>query len=161
MRTDTNLQFIREKVYQVRSAIMYSLSNELIKFPNCIITAVKIDDEGLLWFYCDKPPYLPEQLPSAFPARLHFYRKGKLFHIEISGSACIANSIPQQSEEYRNRLLIKMEMKNITYKDTETKKRNQATWLLDKAYHWILRHTGTSHTRKPFFPPFSHSQTQS
>ena len=55
MSTDTNLQFIREKIYTVKSAIMYSMSNELIKLPNCLVEAVKVDNEGQLWFLCKAP----------------------------------------------------------------------------------------------------------
>ena len=46
MSNDTNLQFIRERINQVRSAIMYSYSDDVIKLPNNIVSAVKVDEEG-------------------------------------------------------------------------------------------------------------------
>jgi hypothetical protein len=76
--TDSNLQFIREKIYQVRSAIMYSMSNELVKIPNNIITAVKVDEEGQLWFISKRPVQDLEQCEQSFPVRLHFFVKGRL-----------------------------------------------------------------------------------
>jgi general stress protein 26 len=92
MATDSNLQFIREKIYQVRSAIMYSMSDEVIKFPNSIATAVRVDDEGQLWFLCKKPVQFVSECEQNFPARLKFYRKGISFFLEVSGKATIVNN---------------------------------------------------------------------
>ena len=91
MRNDPNLQFIREKIYHVRSAIMYSMSNDLVKLPNNIVTALRVDNEGNLWFSCSRPAEYVEHCEKSFPARLHFHRKGASFHIEVSGKATIVN----------------------------------------------------------------------
>jgi general stress protein 26 len=106
MLTDNNLQFIRQKIYRVRSAIMYSMSNELIKIPNCLVEAVNVDNEGQLWFICKPPSHRVDQCVSSFPARLHFYRKGTFFHIEVSGKATIMNEIGSDNSTER-KLLIK------------------------------------------------------
>src|SRR4030095_4399493 len=92
MATDSNLQFIREKIYKVRSAIMYSMSDEVIKFPNSIVTAVRVDDEGQLWFLCKKPMIWVNECEQHFPARLKFYRKGVSFFVEVSGKATIVKN---------------------------------------------------------------------
>ena len=55
MCQNREFKFIREKVYGLHSAVMYSMSNELIKIPNNIITAVKVDEEGQLWFISKRP----------------------------------------------------------------------------------------------------------
>jgi hypothetical protein len=150
MSNDTNLQFIREKINQVGSAIMYSSSDEVIRLPNNIVSAVKVDEEGQLWFICDRPAYLPEQYPSSFPARLHFYRKGKFFHIEVSGPARIVNNLQQDNSTSENRMLIKMEMKNIIYTETPSKQKSGMELWLNKSYRWILDHFGVSKLDKPF-----------
>jgi hypothetical protein len=153
MSRDTNLQFIREKINQMRSAIMYSSIDDVIRLPNNIVSAVKVDEEGQLWFVCDRPVYLPEQYSSSFPARLHFYRKGKFFHIEVSGPARIVNNVQHDSILSENRLLIKMEMRNIIYTETPARQKNGIELWLNKTSRWILDHCGVSKRHKPLLNP--------
>ena len=152
MSNDTNLNFIREKINEVRSAIMYSYSDEVIKLPNSIVSAVKVDEDGQLWFVCDRPGYLPDQYPSCFPARLHFYRKGKFFHIEVSGAATIINNVHDNAIS-GNSLLIKMEMKNIVYTETANKQKTGIELWLTNTARWIMEHMGGSKRSKPFLNP--------
>jgi len=154
MSKDTNLQFIREKIHEVRNAIMYSSGDELIRLPNNIVSAVKVDEEGQLWFVCDRSCYLPEQYPSSFPARLHFYRKGKFFHIEVSGPARIVNNVHRDNNGSQNRMLIKMEMKNIIYTETPARHKNSIGQWLHKSFRWVLIHRGVSKRTKPYVNPF-------
>lgn len=153
MSKDTNLQFIKEKINEVRSAIMYSSSDEVIRLPNNIVSAVKVDEEGQLWFVCNRPCYLPEQYPPTFPARLHFYRKGKFFHIEVSGPARIVNNVQGDNNASENRLLIKMEMKNIIYTETPTMQNNAIGQWLHKTFGWTLLHGSGSKRIKPYVKP--------
>ena len=153
MGKDTNLQFIREKINEVRSAIMYSSSDEVIRLPNNIVSAVKVDEVGQLWFVCNRPCYLPEQYPPTFPARLHFYRKGKLFHIEVSGPARIVNNMQRDNNGTENRMLIKMEMKNIIYTETPDRQKNTIGQWLHKTFGRVLRHGGVSKRIRPYVKP--------
>ncbi len=147
MTIDTNLQFIREKIYQIRSAVMYSMSNALVKIPNNVVTAVKVDDEGQLWFLSKRPLQYVDQCEQNFPARLVFYRKGIPFYLEVSGSAMIANNeyhingsaerIAETREE--KPVLIKMSIKNIEYTEPGAKKeKNRLERFLDESYKWFL-----------------------
>lgn len=156
MSIDTNLQFIREKISHIRSAIMYSMSNELISFPNSIVNAIKVDEEGQLWFVCDKPAYSVEQCPASFPVRLHFYRKGILCHVEISGRAEIVNNQYRGTEESIKPLLIKMSMQHIVYTEPHTKTRNSFEKWLERAGQWILRHMTVNREHKSALPTFQH-----
>lgn len=160
MSNDTNLQFITEKINQVRSAIMYSYSDEVIRLPNNIVSAVKVDEEGQLWFVCDRPVYLPEQYPSSFPARLHFYRKGKFFHIEVSGPARIVNNMQNDNIASENRMLIKMEMKNVVYTETPSRQKSGIESWLNKTSHWVMEHFGFSKKHKPFLNPLLNVERQ-
>ena len=153
MSKDTNLQFIKEKINEVRSAIMYSSSDEVIRLPNNIVSAVKIDEEGQLWFVCDRPSYLPEQYPASFPARLHFYRKGKFFHIEVSGPARIVNNVQRDNSVSENRMLIKMEMKNVIYTETPDRQKNTIGQWLQKTFGWLPVHGGVSKRSRPYIKP--------
>ena len=163
MATDTNLQFIREKIYQVRSAIMYSMSDEVIKIPNSIVTAVRVDDEGQLWFLCKKPLHFVSECEQNFPARLKFYRKGISFFLEVSGKATIMNNdnklnIPGEKNSQDKPVLIKMTMTNIEYVEPEEKKKK--TWaemILENGYKWLLKHAAIHHHSEPVLPKLHQS----
>lgn len=149
MSPDSNLQFIREKIYKVRSAIMYSMSNELIQLPNSIINAVKVDEEGQLWFLCNKPSKPVVHCPQTFPVRLHFYRKGTFFHMEISGKAEIVNNNYVGSTEEDRPLLIKMNMVNVEYTEQGERRKNAVELWFERAYSWLRRHLAVPHDSKP------------
>jgi general stress protein 26 len=146
MVIDSNLQFIREKIYQVRSAVMYSMSNELVKIPNNIVTALKVDDEGQLWFLSKRPLQDVDQCERDFPARLLFYRKGIPFYLEVSGKATIVNNafgigksedIAETKKEQP--VLIKMSMKNLEYTEpAERRRKNRLELFLEESYKWLL-----------------------
>jgi hypothetical protein len=151
MTTDTNLQFIRGKIYQIRSAIMYSMSNEVIKLPNNIVKAVKVDNEGQLWFVCKHPGWQVDQCERTFPARLHFYKKGIFFHVEVSGKATIVNDTNDfvtTTSGTENTLLIKMTMNSIEYTEPHEKKKNRVEVMLEQGYRWVLHKIALPHDTK-------------
>jgi general stress protein 26 len=147
MSTDNNLQFIREKINTVKSAIMYSMSNELIKIPNCIVEAVEVDNEGQLWFICKPPVHQLDQCETSFPARLHFYRKGTFFHIEVSGKATIVNNVYTDNSKEQS-LLIKMTMSTVEYTEPQERKRTKVETMLESGYRWLLRTIAIPHDQR-------------
>lgn len=148
---DSNLQFIREKIYQLRSAIMYSMSNELVKMPNSIVTAIKVDEEGQLWFVSKSPLQQVDQCEQSFPVRLHFFRKGTNFFLVVSGKAFIVNSTSAGfsedglNENKEKPVLIKMSMKDIEYTEPAARReKNKLEIFLENSYKWLL-HTIAFH----------------
>lgn len=154
MRNDPNLQFIREKIYDIRSAIMYSMSNDLVKLPNNIVTAVKVDNDGNLWFTCKRPAEYIDQCEATFPVRLHFYRKGAVCHIEVSGKATIVNEdrnapFITTTNGSEKPLLVKMSMNTVEYTQPQEKKKNKFEIILEQGYRWLLRTVAVSHDTRP------------
>ncbi|MEI9946974.1 MAG: hypothetical protein WDN26_22480 [Chitinophagaceae bacterium] len=146
---DTNLYFIREKIYKLRNAIMYSMSNDLIKMPNTIVTALKIDDEGCLWFVCKAPAHYTDQYEQSFPARLHFYRKGILYYMEVSGKATIVKNEETGVEENESVLLIKMSINCVEYTEPQIRKKTKLDLIADNVQQWIMRNAAFSRHTKP------------
>jgi len=139
MTMDNNLQFIREKIYEIKTAVMYSMSNGVVRLPNSIVSVVKVDEEAQLWFLCTPPVRQLDAAECVFPARLHFYRKGKFFHVEVSGKATIMNN---ESGLYNSDkpLLIKMNMTNVEYNESQERKaKGKIESFLGETYKWILR----------------------
>ncbi len=145
---DSNLQFIREKIADLQTAIMYSMSDSLIKVPNDIVTAVKVDEEGQLWFLSHLPSQPLKECEQSFPARLKFFRKERNFFVEVSGKATIVSMIPSAGNidnytanmpESKIAVLIKMTMSNIEYVEPEAQ-RAKPKWqeLAQRIYSWIF-----------------------
>lgn len=127
---------------------MYSMSNDLIKLPNSIVTAVNVDEEGQLWFVCTPPALGMEYFSNTFPARLHFYRKGTHYHIEVSGRAEIVSSDYADMDK-TGLLLIRMDMANVEYTEPSVKAKAPVDIWIEKAYDWVLRKVATNHSSKP------------
>ena len=155
MTIDSHLNEIREKIYNLRTAIMYSMSNDVCKLPNSIVTALKVSDKGELWFICQKPIQGVIEFEQSFPVSLHFYRKGIFFHLEVSGKASIMNEdySGYLSDEFPSTgkvLLIRMTMNSIEYTEPYGKKeRSRFELFIEKGYKWMLRHIALPHQSKP------------
>ena len=140
MTRDLNLGFVREKVNQLRTAVMYSMSESTNRLPNDIVTAIKVDDEGQLWFICRGPHPAVKEYEQSFPARLSFFRKGYDYFIEVSGKATVINGNYTGEKEGQRTLLVKLNMLNIEYTEPHTRKpKNKIEVLLENGYKWFLR----------------------
>lgn len=146
MTTDSNLQFIREKISQLRTAVMYSMSNSISRLPNDIVTALRVDETGELWFICRGP--LLKEYEQTFPARLCFYKKGLDFFVEVSGKATVVTDDPSTDDlqagidnaDSQKYLLVKMKMTNISYTEPNARRaKNKLEVLLENGYKWFLR----------------------
>lgn len=148
MAQDLHLEFIKEKIYRLRTAVMYSMSNSIYKLPNNIVTAIKVDNQGQLWFICQAGIPGAEQLEQTFPCRLRFYKKGVDFHVEVSGKATVVDIDypPAKKGKYDKELpkdqkffLIKMSMTNVEYTEPHTKRKTKLESILESGYRWFLR----------------------
>lgn len=157
---DANLQFISEKITDLQNAVMYSMSKSLIKLPNDIVTAVKVDEEGQLWFLSHLPAQSLSACEQSFPARLKFFRKGRNFFVEVSGKATIVSKIPSAANldnytgsmtKRKKAVLIKMTMSNIEYVEPRTQTRSKWQELAQKTYSWMLRNIAFHHPETSSF----------
>lgn len=154
---DNNLQFLREKVYSLRTALMYTMSNSLIKVPNNIVTALRIDDEGYLWFTCTASAQHLNAYETSFPVRLHFFKKGIGYYMELSGKASIIKNyeVDRDRKEGDPSLLIKMNILNAEYVEPATRKKSKLDVWIENACAWMLRNISIPHPVKSVFPKLS------
>ena len=125
MENDYKLLFIKNKLEQIKSAVMYPTNNESGRLPNDIVEFETVDDDGLLWFSAHAPRQWTKAYELHFPAKLIFYRKGVDFYVEITGTAVVVNkqeAIHAVDNSYSGKLLLKMVPYYIEY--TETNKRD-------------------------------------
>ncbi len=143
MTPDNNKEFIQEKLKQIESAVMYSMSNNVGKLPNDVIQFLRIDEQGQIWFKGHKPRGWVRTYDQHFPARLLFYRKGVDFYIETNGMATIANAeelLQNRADVEQGSVLFKMKPTVLEY--TETGRPQVATGvnkIANGIYNWILR----------------------
>ena len=160
MASENNLYFIKERISEIGSAILYSMSNELIKIPACIITVLKVDEDGQLWFFVNRPAQKLYDYEKSFPARLQFYRKGKPFFIHVTGHAGVNENcktindftgLEKQTEDLamQNLLLIKLKMTKAEYYEPKPSfpKRNRFQSIFQNLYSSLFK---PSNTYRPF-----------
>jgi len=153
MQNDTNLLFIREKIYKLRTAVMYASSNAVVKLPNDIVTALEVDEEGQLWYVTNRPLQQIEQCEPNFPARLFFYKKGVDYFIEVSGNATIVNKDywPGQSHDDK-KVLVKMNMVNIEYTEPHARKpKSKIEAFAANCYNWFINAVSFPHHSNTVF----------
>src|SRR5690349_853568 len=98
MLTENNLTFLSEKVQELRSALFFNTSNAVLKLPTCIITTLKVDEAGQIWFLVHRPEQYLHEFDKEFPARLEYFQKGKRFFLHLSGKAYIITD-PEELNE--------------------------------------------------------------
>jgi hypothetical protein len=156
MMHDTNLQFIRERISELKSAIMYNNSQDVLRVPNNIAEAVEVDKEGVLWFTIKRPAGFMQQCDQVFPARLHFYRKGFFYHIEVSGKATVVNYM--YSDHKEDIVLLRMDMNEVEYTEPQgVRERSSIEKYAKQAYSWFMRTFSLEHREQSVFPKVQHS----
>src|ERR1700712_3400130 len=89
MHNDKALQFISEKIEEIKVAIFYCHSNSPLKINNTIIQTFKVDDCGNITFFINRPQQLISQFDREFPVGLNYFKKGKNYFMNIFGKARI------------------------------------------------------------------------
>jgi hypothetical protein len=82
---------MRERISDIGSALFFSDTNSVLRLPATIVTALEVDELGQIWFFLNRPTQSLQEFDREFPARLDFYRKGKLYFMQVEGRAFIVN----------------------------------------------------------------------
>ena len=98
MLTANELNFLREKINELQSALFFNTSNAVLRLPNCVISTLKMDEAGQVWFFVNRPEQYLHEFDKEFPARLDFFQKGKRFFLNLTGKAYIITD-PEELNE--------------------------------------------------------------
>ena len=116
---------IRQKIESLKTAIMYSTSNDVLKLPTHIVHTLKVDDNGYLWFIVPKPTQQIAAFESKFPVELQYFKKGSPDVINVHGAAQIVTdeatiaTIDFISEERKAELLVNHIFLNVKMMQVE------------------------------------------
>jgi general stress protein 26 len=154
----SNIRFLQEKIQDLKSALFFSQNSSLLRMPTTVVSILKADDLGQVWFLVPRPSQALQEFDREFHVRLEFFRKGMCYFLHVSGRAFIINdpeeinSLFCEDEDIRKMLadhlvLIKVKMTKADYFDTAPP--HSAGWWQDwrKQMHaWLFN------TRKGYKP---------
>lgn len=83
------MAFLQEKIQDLKNALFFPQNTSLLRIATTIISVLKVDELGQMWFFIPKPQQAIQEFDKEFPARLEFFRKGKSFFLHVAGKAFI------------------------------------------------------------------------
>lgn len=127
--TDTALVFLKEKIEEIRIALFKAEMASVLQLPNNIISTLKVDNEGFIWFYTSCNGLYAPQVDKEFFAYLDYYQKGRDSRLRISGRTRIIEGCGADAATVENNslLLLKMKIMQAEYFGTDSEK--QQTWM--------------------------------
>jgi hypothetical protein len=150
------VKFIEEKISDLKSALFFSLSDAVLKFPTCLISVLETDELGQLWFLIPKPPQFIQAFDKTFPVKLDFFRKGREYYLKIIGKAFLVNDPEEinsieclgdqvkQLARFSESILVKVRISHAEYVEKASGKSTAKSLLnrvKNKLYHWFqLKH---------------------
>lgn len=146
MLTAKKLKTLKSRLEDLNSALFYNYSSAVLKFPVCLIALLKLDEVGNLWFIAPKPHQYIDTFDKEFPSTLHFYKKGKRFHIKTHGKAMIINDPEQinlldpeiKAALHEDKVLIKMRVQKVECFE-EFDSATFIQWVKNFISKWIFR----------------------
>src|ERR1051326_9179490 len=103
MLPQSDLQFLQQKIQELKNALFFSQNTSLLRIATTIVSVIKVDELGQMWFFVPRPQQALHEFDREFPVRLEFFRKGKEFFLHVSGKAFIVTGdhLVLRSEERR------------------------------------------------------------
>ena len=151
MQANQQLNFLKEKIQEIGSAIFFNQSDSVLKLPTSIVETVKVDDFGLVWFYVQKPRQDLREFDKEFPVRLDFFRKGKSYFLQIEGKAWMVNDpeeintlqevlSAEEKAKMKDMILVKVKILKAEYHETAVNKPAKSSWwqsAVRNVYAWF------------------------
>lgn len=124
--------FLQEKIREIGSAIFFNQSDSILKLPTSIVTTLKVDDYGYVWFFVQKPRQSLREFEKEFPVRLDFYKKGMSYFLQVAGKGWVVtdpeelNTFVSLPEDQAQMALNEMVLVKVKIMKAEYFERNSA-----------------------------------
>jgi hypothetical protein len=127
MNTRLPGKFLQKKLSELNSALFFAEGDALIKLPNHLITEMEINEAGEILFVIPQPAKDLAAFETEFPVRLEFFKKGKLFRLNVRGWGTMISDLAEiekrcaESKQLNHKtgnepvLLIKVLVKHVDY----------------------------------------------
>ncbi len=86
-KQDTNLEFLRNKINEIKIALFKSESDFELQLPNNIVQTLRVEDDGTVWFFTACNGNHARFMDKSFYAWLNYYKKDTGCRLELSGKA--------------------------------------------------------------------------
>jgi general stress protein 26 len=117
-----DLLFLKEKIEEIKIALFKTDTDSLLQLPNNIISTLKVDDDGCIWFFtsCVKP--YAHHLEKELYVSLHYYRKENNCRLFIRGKAFIEKDDGDSASEnsFDKIILLKTKIQQAEYFESRT-----------------------------------------
>ena len=149
MLPQTDLHFLREKIQDLKNALFFPQNTSLLRITTAIVSVLKVDELGQMWFFVTRPQQAITEFDREFPVRLEFFRKGRDFFLHVSGKAFIVTD-PEEinglvHDDIRElasskRVLIRVQMSKADYFETPAPSAHTHGWrdLSNQVYAWLF-----------------------
>jgi general stress protein 26 len=148
MATNQQLNFLQEKIQEIGSAIFFNLSDSVLKLPTSIVSTLKVDDYGFVWFFMQKPKQSLKEFETDFPVRLDFFKKGTNYFLQVTGKGWIVtdpeemNTLENLSEEARHlamyeMVLVKVKVMKAEYYEKTTGRLSWWQNIANTVFAWF------------------------
>src|SRR5688572_7221243 len=89
---DENLVFLKEKINEIKIALFKSEINSELTMPNNIIQALRVEEDGTIWFFTTCKGNYARFIDKSFYTYLSFYKKDTGCRLQLSGKAKIIDN---------------------------------------------------------------------
>lgn len=159
MDANHQLSFLQQRIEEIGSAIFYNLSESVLKLPTSIVTTLKVDEFGFVWFMIQKPTQNLSEFEKEFPVKLDYYRKGTGYFLQVTGQGFMVTDpeemnhlvdLPDDVKQSagHNMALVKVKIQKADYYQTRSVENAswwQSAWQTLTAWfrHNTYRHGNT------------------
>ena len=74
---DERLEFLQKKITELRVALFKAEINTELQLPNNIVSTIKADNKGNIWFFSSCNGNYAKNIDKSFYAYLEYYQKGR------------------------------------------------------------------------------------
>lgn len=124
IKSSTQLGFISARIEELQTAVFHSQSNNVLNLKATVISTLKVDIDGYIWFFINKPSQAVNEFEKQFPVALDFYKKGAMFFLNVLGMARMITD-PEEleftktylelSNRETNKILIRVKIAQVNY----------------------------------------------
>src|ERR1700742_5238778 len=124
MLPQSDLHFLQQKIQDLKNALFFSQNSSLLRIATTIVSVLKVDELGQMWFFISRPQQALHEFDREFPVKLEFFKKDRDFFVHVLGKAFIVND-PEEINSLvhddirelagNNLVLIKVRMSKADY----------------------------------------------
>jgi len=145
----SNLPFLQQKILELQHALFFSQNSSLLRMATTIVSILRVDELGQLWFFVPRPQQALHEFDREFPVRLEFFRKGKGFYLHITGRAYIVDDPEElnsllfedlKEQVSGNMVLIRVKMGKADYFESVAGAHHNGCWhdLRTYLHSWLF-----------------------